>query len=104
MRKFSFLLLLVALLAGCSDGPTEPAKYQPGNFVESVVTGQLGQVICINCSTCETPKGKVAGYKVRMPAGTGSSLTVQNTKGSSTPQALATEYMCEFELRPAQQK
>lgn len=102
MRKLSLLLVVIALLAGCTDSPKEPAKYQAGDFVESVVTGQRGQVIGINnCCTCET-KGTVNGYKVRMPAYGGSSLTVQNTRGDSKPQALATEYMCEFELRPAQ--
>ncbi len=102
MRKFSFLLLIVALLAGCTDSPKEKAKYQAGDFVESVVSGQRGQVICTNCNTCDTPKGEVPGYKVRFPADASLSLKLINTKGEGKVHALATEYMCEFELRPAQ--
>lgn len=103
MRKLAFLLVVIALLAGCTDNLKEPAKYRAGDFVESVVSGQRGQIICNTCNTCDTPDGKVTEYRVRFPVGAGFSLSVQNTKGDGKPRALATEHMCEFELRPAKE-
>lgn len=104
MRKFSLLLLVVVLLAGC--GEDLKPKYHAGDLVESVVSGMRGQVICTHCNKCSYQGADVPGYKVRFPAGPEFTVDTPflSSTGEGKPHALVTEYLCEFELRPAQTK
>ena len=78
MRKLAFLLVVVALLAGCGTDPTE--RYRPGDLVEAIVSGKQGQVVYStnrlgNAMTCDTPEGPVRQYYIRtaieLPPGKG---------------------------------
>lgn len=94
--KFLLSILLILTLSGCGESPIVHYKYKEGQFVESVLTGQRGQVIS-TYSVDFKPRYKVR-FQSAAPVLDGGFL-----KGAERMeyQPLSTiDLMKEYELRP----
>ena len=83
----------------CADAPVDPPAYALGEFVESTLTGQRGQVVRISKSNYRP------GYYVRFSVRSETTDThVLGTDGDIDQSPFALVWMREFELRPAEEE
>lgn len=94
MIRVLFTLFAAGLVWGCSY-PDIPPRYRPGEIVQSVLTGQRGQIIMYF--------PKLGLYNVRFQAAGGVCTANDGFLGveriEQTP-LIVVEYMSEYELKP----